>query len=371
MPEAISQTEPRSTPLQSSSAPRDLRTFVERLDQDGHLLRVRDPISWKEEIGQWTREHHTPLLFENVRDYPGQTVLTNALADPACIALALGLDRQTSPGALAAEARRRLAAPVAPRLVDTGPVLENIVPARDIDLFQLPVPQWSQFDAGRYIGTWHLNITTHPVTGVRNVGVYRMQLLSPNQTTVSASAGSGLTQHMLAAEAAGQPLRMAVAIGVGEALIMAASAALPPGQDELPFAGALQQAPVELVPGRSIDLDVPAHAEIVIEGFLHPGARVQDGPYFDYCGKTNVNPRAFLFEATHLLHRDRPIFRGTSIGLPGAEDHQLFAFLADLDLTDFHGSRLRANAQSVLLRGRHYRAFQFMGRLGSLMRRLK
>jgi 4-hydroxy-3-polyprenylbenzoate decarboxylase len=246
-------------------------------------------------------------------------------------------------------------------------VLENIVHATDIDLLKLAVPHWSNQDAGRYLGTWHINVTKDPETGSRNVGVYRMQLLGPKQATVSASPRSHLARHFAKAEKLGQPLPMAVAIGVSESVLMAAAAAYPDAMDEYELAGALQQKAVPLIRCQAVDLEVPADSEIVIEGLIQPGVRVQDGPYFDYTGTPNTNPSAFRFEATRLAFRSNPIFRGTSIGVAGAEDHQLFAFLAELQLVDFHGSRLKQMVQNVLLKRRLFRAFQLSGKMGALL----
>jgi UbiD family decarboxylase len=95
---------------------------------------------------------------------------------------------------------------------------------------------------------------------------------------------------------------------------------------------------------------------------------VQDGPYLDYTGQPSVNANAFLFEVTQFIFRTNPIFRGTSIGMPGAEDHQLFAFLAEFNLVDFHGSRAKRLVQELLLKQRLFRAFQFVGGAGALVR---
>lgn len=348
---------------------RGLRRFIQVLDDAGLLVRVREEIDWRFEIGGMTRETRTPQLFENVKGYPDGRVFTNGLCDTTSIGLALGLELGTTRKTLIKEARRRVLKPVKPRLVETGPVLQNIVRASEVNLLTLPVPQWSNHDGGRYIGTWHINVTKDPETGSRNVGVYRMQLLGPRQATVSASPRSHLSQHFAKAEKEGRPLPMAVAIGASEAVVMAAAAAYPDGMDEFDLAGGLQQEAVQLIPCQTVNLEVPAHSEIVIEGLIQPGGRVQDGPYFDYTGKPNSNPDAFLFEATQLMFRNNPIFRGTSIGVPGAEDHQLFAFLAELNLVDFHGSRVKQLVQGLLLKQKLFRAFQFVGKMGTLVRR--
>jgi len=346
----------------------DLRHFIQVLADAGRLVRVREAIDWRFELGRMTRESPAALLFENIKNYPDQRVFTNGLRDTTSIALALGLEPGTAWKTLIAEAKKRIARPVKPRLIETGPVLENIVRASDINLLKLPVPQWSDHDGGRYIGTWHINATKDPETGSRNVGVYRMQLLGPKQATVSASPRSHLSRQVAKAEKDGQPLPVAVAIGVSEPVVMAAAAAYPDGMDEYDLAGALQQEAVQLIQCQTVNLEVPAHSEIVIEGWIQPGVRVQDGPYFDYTGRPNTNPNAFLFEATQLMFRSNPIFRGTSIGAPGAEDHQLFAFLAELDLVDFHGSPVKQAVQDLLLKQRRFRTFQLVGKMGAIVR---
>lgn len=358
-----------SSPLSTEcgGACADLRAFIQELEAAGRLVRVKTAVDWKFALGKMARTCRAPLLFENITGYPGQPVFTNGLCDAACIAIALGLNAGVSRENLVKEAKWRATHPIDPVVVESGPVLENIVEEDDIDLRKLPVPWWSERDAGRYLGTWHVNVTKDPKTHARNVGVYRMQLLGRTQATVSASPASHLSRHLAKSEKEGRPLPMAVAIGVSEVVMMAAAAACPAGMDEYCMAGALQQRPVELVRCETVDIEVPARSEIVIEGQIQPDVRVQDGPYFDYTGKTNTNPRAYLFVATRVTFRNDPIFRGTSIGMPGAEDHQLFALLAELGLVDFHGSRLKQAAQNLLLRRRLFRGFQLAGELGAML----
>lgn len=334
------------------SAPTGLRGFIEVLEQAGRLTRVQELTHWKYDLGQMTRDRKSPLLFENVVDYPGQRVFTNGLRDCGLIALALGLPPDFSRVELIAEAKRRMAGPVPPRTVAGSPPGVKILTEGEVDLLALPVPHWNMEDIGRYLGTWHINVTKDADTGIRNVGVYRMQLLGHNQATVSTSPSSDLARHVKRAESRGRALPMAVAIGVSEAVVMAAAAGCAYGTDEFELAGALQQQPVDLIHCATADLEVPADSEIVIEGFLHAHARIPDGPYFDYTGAASVNPHAYLFEATRLMLRDEFLFRGTSIGVPGAEDHQIFAILAEIGLLDFHGSDIKKSLQKQILRQR-------------------
>ena len=341
----------------------DLRTFISLLSRYGLLERVRQPVDWKYELGQLTRDSRAPLLFENIKAYPGQRVFTNGLSGIPAISLALGLDPGMPRSEVVRECARRIANPIEPVLVDAAPVLKNVVEGAEIKFLSLPVPQWSQQDGGRYLGTWHVNITRDPETRSRNLGIYRMQVLGPRHATLSASPRSHLARHFAAAERQGRPLEMAVALGVSEALIIAAAAAYPSSHDEYELAGALQSEPVKLIRCATVDLEATADAEIVIEGRLIPGKRVQDGPYFDYTGTPNTNPKAFLFEATRMMYRNDMIFRGAAIGTPGAEDLQLFSFLSELKLFDFHGSRMRHRLQNQLVRLRCFRGFQWAGRI--------
>ena len=343
----------------------NLRAFIDALSKRGELKRITRLVDWRLELGEITRSHRQPLLFENIKDYPGLRVFSNGLSSFSSIALALGLQPEKGRKAATVEVRRRVAIPVKPVMVSNGPVLENAVEGPDINLLEFPIPQWSKYDAGRYIGTWHANVTRDPETGTRNLGVYRMQVLGRNQTTVSTFPRSHLFRHLVKAEKNGHPLEMAVVIGAAEPVVMAAGAAYPCGSDEYDLAGSLAGQGIPLIKCKTVNLEVPAEAEIVIEGLIKPGVRVQDGPYFDYAGKPTTNPEAFVFEATRLMFRSRPIFRGAAVGHVGAEDQQLFSLLAEMDLFDFHDSRPRHKIQSRLVKERLFRLFQLLGRMNA------
>ena len=347
----------------SAAASAGLRDFIALLSTAGKLKRVSECVDWKFEIGTITRRNQVPLLFENIKGYPGHRVFTNGLSSLSSIAIALGMDSEASRRQIVREAKKRAANPVAPVSVGSTYAPENVLEGREIDFLKLPVPQWSPSESHRYIGTWHINVTRDPETGIRNLGTYRMQVLGPRHATLSTSRRSHLALHLANAEKAGQPLEMAVAIGVSEALVMAAAAGCAEGQDEYDLAGGLQGRPVAIAKCSTVDLEVPADAEIVIEGVILPGRRFTDGPYFDYAGLPNLNPNAFIFEAKRMAFRDNPIFRGAAIGCPGAEDQQLFSLLAELSLFDFHGSRARRFVQKCLIANRLFRSFQFAGKI--------
>jgi UbiD family decarboxylase len=343
----------------------DLRNFIQVLDQSGRLKRISQSFNWKYDIGAYCRSHREPLLFENIADYPGFTLFTNGLCSRENIARALRLSPGLSRTSLISAIRGRLQKPQKPVMVAHSPLFENSLD----DLSRLPAPWWHRSDGGRYLGTWHVNVTRDPDTGVHNCGIYRMQLLGNRASTISVSPGSHCASHFAKAEKTGSPLEMAVCIGVPETVIMTAAAAFPAAACEYDYAGALEEKPLELVPCRTVELSVPSDAEIVIEGRLVPGIRVTDGPFFDYAGVPNVNPKALKFEVTAIFHRTLPVFRGSAVGLAGAEDHQLFSVLAPLGLVDFHGSRARQAVQNFLLANKMFRLLQLFTRAGHLMHR--
>ncbi len=343
------------------------RGFVGLLEEADELIKVGDEVDWNLEVGERTRaeaaSRNRAVLFERVRGYENARILTNALGSPSRIGLALGLPAHRSFREVRGVVRTRLAQSVPPvRVLEPGGRRDTYV-GRDLDLATLPVPWWSAEDAGRYLGTWHVNITCDPETGERNVGVYRMQLVDERTALVSASAGSHLVAQARRAEQLGVALEMVVAIGVAEPLVLAAGMAVAPGTDELSLAGALASAPILVTPGEVVGIDVPVDAEIVIEGRLLPGERLAEGPFVDYAGVPTANPRALVFEASLLGVRKNAIFRGAAIGRTRAEDHLVYALLASAGCLDFHGSRLRHHLQAVCLKAGWYRPFQLLGQV--------
>ena len=309
-----------------------------------------------------------PLLFTNVAGYPGVSVLTNGLSSDSAVSLCLGLDPEKATFARIVHVIRNAGSLRAPVACDAPSTDMRERRNAAIDLSALPVPWWHESDGGRYVGTWHVNLSRHPVTGACNAGVYRMKILGRRHTTVSVSPGSHLAGHMTEAERRGEELPLATAIGVAEHVVIAAAAALPPGVDEMAYAGALVGRPPAMRRCVLSPLRVPARAEVVMEGALLPGVRVADGPYMDYAGVANVNPSAYVYEVRRLAVRKNLVFRGTSVGTPGGEDHRLFSLLAAAGLADFHGSRVRKAVQNLCLRHRWYRLLQASGKVGGMMR---
>ena len=345
----------------------DLREYIRALSEKNMLNNVNKEVNWKYEIGEIARNASTKaVLFNNISGYKDYKLFTGGLASCAHFSILLQSSEVLTKREIIDELRRRVGNPIKPftyNKSDEGYIWEE---GKEVNLYSLPVPWWHPRDGGRYIGTWHINVSKNPQTNSRNVGVYRMQIKSRNYATISVSPGSHLSLHVKMAEKINTDLPVAVAIGVDETVVMAGASAIPEGVDEYTIAGAIEKKPLQLVKCKTVDLEVPSNAEIILEGVVRSGIRMQDGPYFDYSGKTNINKNAYCFEVRAIKRKYNPIFRGMSVGVAGAEDHLLFSVLSHLGMVDFHGSALRQKIQNYLLKVGMYRVFQLTGRIGNV-----
>lgn len=168
-------------------------------------------------------------------------------------------------------------------MVKTAPCQEVVLKDEEVDLNKFPILHCWPLDGGRFI-TLPLVITKHPITKVRNVGMYRMQVYDKKTTGMHWHPQKGGAQHYRVAEELGQRLEVAVAIGPEPAMTYAATAPLPEDTDEVLLAGFLKNEPVEMVKCLTIDQEVPANSQIVLEGYVEPGERRKEGPFGDHTG---------------------------------------------------------------------------------------
>jgi 4-hydroxy-3-polyprenylbenzoate decarboxylase len=211
-----------------------------------------------------------------------------------------------------------------PRRVTSAPCQEVVETARP-SLAGLPALQCWPADGGRYI-TLPAVFTRDPRTGQRNVGMYRLQVFDDRTLGMHwQTHKGGAEHHRVAEEQAASPDRMPVAIALGgdPTLIYAASAPLPPGVDEVVFAGWLRGQGVELVRCATTDLEVPAQAEIVLEGYVDPRERRREGPFGDHTGYYSLARDYPVFHLTAVTRRARPIYPTTIVGRPPQEDYWL------------------------------------------------
>jgi 2,5-furandicarboxylate decarboxylase 1 len=303
----------------------DLREFLAHLESQGQLLRVTEEVDVKHEIAAGMRKTSDiggpALLFENVRGFAGWRVLGGLFATRKLVALGLGVaPEQMLERYLTLEDKR-----IAPQAVSSGPVKEIRWTGSQIDLAKLPIVTHAERDCGPYV-TIGVQIGKDPDTGVRNLSIHRMLVLDKDRLSLWAPADHHLGRMILMAEERKQGLEVATAIGVEPAIVFGSQAKMPYGVDEFHVAGGLRGAPVKLVKCETIDVEVPASAEIVIEGVTLPGERVADGPYGEYPGCYSEAKQAPVLKITAITMRQNPIYQTALTGMPVTENHTLIEY---------------------------------------------
>lgn len=316
-----------------------LRSWLDQLDSVGELRRVKAEVDWDEEIGALTRISlglgGPALLFENIKDHQATRctkLLTASMGTKAQVALMLGLPRDTSDAAIVRHLKNTFRAPVKPVMVRTGPVKEHVLRGRQIDLGQFPAPKWHHLDGGRFIDTFGGVVTRDPETGRTNVGLYRGQVLGRNTIGKLLIPTQHWGAHFAKHKTARKPMPVAVVHGWHDALPFCAGSPFPKSVCEWDMVGAILGRPVELVKCETVDLEVPATAEIVVEGTVSPDPDTfqMEGPFAEYPGYAGGSPSPKpVLTVSCITHRDDPILRGTLEGArPGfpSEDSILCAY---------------------------------------------
>ncbi|MFP5506717.1 MAG: 4-hydroxy-3-polyprenylbenzoate decarboxylase, partial [Gammaproteobacteria bacterium] len=322
---------------------RDLRDFIRQLEQQGELKRIRaeiDPHLEMTEICDRTLRAGGPaLLFENPK---GHTipVLGNLFGTPKRVAMGMGEDsvdalrevgkllaflKEPEPPKGMKDAWDKL--PVFKKVLDMAPKLVKGAPCQDIvlegdtvDLGKFPIQTCWPEDAGPLI-TWALVCTRGPHKERQNLGIYRQQVIGRNKVIMRwlAHRGGALDFHDWQQAHPGEPFPVAVALGADPATILGAVTPVPDTLSEYAFAGLLRGSKTELTKCISHDLQVPASAEIVLEGFIHPGEEADEGPFGDHTGYYNEVDRFPVFTIERITHRREPIYHSTYTGRPPDE----------------------------------------------------
>jgi 4-hydroxy-3-polyprenylbenzoate decarboxylase len=321
----------------------DFQDFLARLEREGELRRIGAPVDPYLEITEvadrvMKRPDGGPaLLFEHPKgsDVP---LAINVFGSRKRMSLALGVPdieeiaceiesllKPEVPHGLLNAARELLPklgvlAKMPPRHEKgDGRCQEVVRTGDDIDLLTFPILHcWPQ-DGGRYI-TLPLVFTHDPNTGKRNVGMYRIQVFDKRTTAMHWQLHKVGAEHARLSAEKRQKIDVAVALGGDPALTYAATAPLPPGIDEMLFAGFLRKKPVHLVRAKTVDLEVPADAEIVIEGQIDPTELRMEGPFGDHTGYYSLADLYPVLHVTAITHRRRPVYPATIVGRPPMED---------------------------------------------------
>jgi len=314
---------------------KDLREWIDALERDGELSRIKAKVDWNVEVGaivQEVEDRRGPaLLFENIKDHENtlcKKLFCYSLGTYSRILMMMGLPKDTHPRELIQTYRARMKKLVKPKVVKDGPVKENILKGEDVNLFEFPVPKWHERDGGRYIQTCGGVVTKDPETGWENVGLYRGMIHDKNHTGISVLHGQHIYHHWRKHKKMGRKtMPCAIVLGWEPILPMVACSYTPLFVDEYDVMGGLRQEPVELVKCETCDLRVPASAEIVLEGeiFLDLATLKNEGPFGEYTGyfgsgETGLRP---VFQVNCISHRNDPILQGLWEGIPVNEDHNM------------------------------------------------
>jgi len=316
----------------------DLQAFLSRLEREGELARVRIEVDPELEITEIAtrvvKEQGPALLFERVRGSELPLAI-NILGSARRIELALG----RHPQQVGQELSRLMEAAMPPRpkrLLDEWRTVGRVLasPPKRVrraacqaieeppDLARLPIMKCWPLDAGRFI-TCGMVLTHDPETDTRNLGIYRMQVVGPDQVLMHWQIQKGGGFHYWKAEQRGKALAVAVVIGGDPILYLSAVAPLPEGIDELAFAGFLRGARVPLALGRTKVTAVPAEAEIVLEGIVPPDERLPEGPFGDHFGHySHPKPCPVLWVQT-MTRRAHPVYLSAVVGKPPQEDRYI------------------------------------------------
>ncbi len=319
---------------------KDIREFIEVLEKKGMLKRIETEVSAELEITEIldrvVKKNGPALLFENVKD-SRIPVFANAFGTMERMCLALEVNSLDEIGAriqklLEFEAPASIwegikmlpmvaeLSSFPPKHVKSGPCKEVIL-REGFSLDEFPILKCWPGDGGRFI-TLPLVFTKNQNTGRQNVGMYRMQVYDGQTTGMHWHIHKHGARDYADAQTNGK-IEVAVAIGADPAIVYSATAPLPDNIDEMMFAGFLRKKNVELVKCETVNLFVPAHAEIILEGYVDSKERRTEGPFGDHTGYYSLADEFPVFHITCITHRKNPIYNATVVGIPPMEDAYL------------------------------------------------
>ncbi|HEY3837625.1 MAG TPA: menaquinone biosynthesis decarboxylase [Bryobacteraceae bacterium] len=318
----------------------DLRDFIKALDKNKELKRIPfevDPVLEITEFADRAVKSGGPaLLFEKPKGC-SMPVLINSFASMKRMQIALEVDSVDEVAARIVEflemkmpeglmGKIKMLPKLAevgsffPKIVSKGPCQE-VIKTSDFSLFDYPVLKCWPDDGGRFV-TLPLVFSKNPETGKRNCGMYRIQIYDERTTGMHWQTHKQGAEHYRRMKAAGKETRMEVAVAIGSdpATMYSAILPLPPDLDEMMIAGFLRSSPVEMVKCKTVDIEVPANAEIVLEGYVELGELRTEGPFGDHTGFYSLADEYPVFHVTCITQRKDPIYATTIVGPPPMED---------------------------------------------------
>lgn len=316
-----------------------LYEYIETLETIGKLHRVKTEVDTNLEIAEIMRRmmysgNSPAILFENVKGYD-IPVLGNAFGTMDLLKTALNLSDFREIGKRITDLTKlkipsnlfdklkmlpRLSelGEYAPKYVESGAVTE-IIEKEKANLYSLPILKSFPDDAGKFI-TFGLTITKHPETGIRNIGVYRIQIVNEKKAIMHWQTHKRGAQHYEIMKEYCKPIETAIVIGTDPSTIFSGIAPVPEGMDKFFFSGIVRKKGVKLVKCKTVDLEIPANSEIVLEGYVDPNEMRIEGPFGDHTGFYTPPEPYPTFNLTCMMRRKNPIYLTTVVGKPVLED---------------------------------------------------
>lgn len=315
----------------------DTTQFIDELEKAGELKRVKTEVDTDLEIAEILRRamyaNGPAILFENVKNYD-MPVLGNAFGSLKRLEIGLGTKDFTEIGQRIVDLTKMeipsgflnkiKKLPELSKMSDSFPKVENSGPVTEVfsespSFDKLPILKTWTKDAGKFI-TFGLVATKHPETGVRNLGVYRMQIVDSTHALMHWQKHKRGAHHHELKKEKGEKIEAAIVIGAEPATVFSAVAPVPEGLDKYLFAGITRKKGIKLVKCKTVDLEVPANAEIVLEGYVDPLDIRDEGPFGDHTGYYTPKEPFPTFTLTGVMQRKNPIYLTTVVGKPILED---------------------------------------------------
>ena len=311
-----------------------LRGHVQNLEQQGELIHITAEVAPHENLSALGWKTYDRLgkasLFSNVVGFPAWRVCNQIIADRRKWAIALGLETDELIPTLV----ERIKHPIRPSLVESkdAPVKEVVKIGPDADLTKIPAMWHSENDPGPYIASG-MAIIKDPETGIRNMSIHRQQLLGPDRTGFLICPRHALRIYQMY-QGRAEPMPVAMVIGAHPAIYYASGFTSSYGLDELEIAGALLNDSIRLVKCETIDIEVPAEAELVIEGEVLPAEMTEEGPFGEATGTYAMEGSTEVFRVKAITHRLDPIFYGMQCGAPMTDTQSITGTCIETVITD-------------------------------------
>ena len=311
-----------------------IRGYLANLEQQGELVRFQkkvDPLENLTAIGWKTYDRlGKASLFDNLTGFPGWQVCNQIITDRKKWGIGLGVEE----GEVIETFNQRVKEPIEPVMVNKteAPVKELIYQGDEVNLAKLPAAWTSELDPGPFIASG-MAIIKDPDTGIRNMSIHRQQIMGKNRTGYLICPRQALRIYQKYQER-NQPMPVAMVIGAHPAIYFSSSYTAPYGVDELTIAGALMGEPVRLVKCETIDIEVPAEAEIILEGQIPPDALTPEGPFGEGSGGYAMEGFTQYLDVNAVTRRKRPIFYAMQCGAPMTDTQALVSTAIDMLLWD-------------------------------------